>query len=84
MTSVPMQDGKKMEFFPIMDMQGCVEEAKLIFSNQASHLDANEGRTSTNFLEGVGTIELLLDPDCVLLKVLVALTVVNHKRIKGG
>lgn len=35
-------------------------------------------------LEGVGTIELLLDPDHMLLKVLVSLTVVSHKRIKGG
>jgi len=45
-----MQDGIKMKFFLIMDMQGCVEEGKLIFSNQASHLNANEGRTSTNCL----------------------------------
>jgi len=50
MTSIPMQDGIKMKFFLIMDMQGCVEEGKLIFSNQASHLNANEGRTSTNCL----------------------------------
>lgn len=35
-------------------------------------------------LEGVGKTELLLHPDHVLLKVLVALTVVSHKRIKGG
>lgn len=33
-------------------------------------------------MKDVGTVKLLLDPDCVSLEVLVALTAVTHKRIK--